>query len=114
MCLLRIVAPAVEPITVADVITYLRLDATNLEPVPTAPTVALAGAGAGGVDNGTHRYRLTFKTGTGETDGGTISAAVIVADKTVNGKVQLTNLSVGGAAVTARNIYRTLANGVDY
>lgn len=86
----------------------------NAEPVPDAPSVALAGAGAGNVDNGAHRYRLTFVTADGETDGGAISAAATVVDKTVNGKVSLSNLPLGGSFVTARKLYRTAAAGSSY
>jgi len=37
---------------------------------PAAPTVALAGAGAGSLSNGTYTYKVTFVTSTGETQGG--------------------------------------------
>jgi hypothetical protein len=37
-----------------------------------------------------------------------------VADKTVNGKVQLTGIPLGGSAVTSRKIYRTAAGGATY
>jgi uncharacterized phiE125 gp8 family phage protein len=107
-------APAIEPLTVAEVVTQLRLDATNVEPVPAAPTVALAGAGAGSVTNGVHRYRVTFVTAVGETDGGIISQSVTVANNAVDGRVNLTNIALGGSLVTARKIYRTLAAGSAY
>jgi len=55
----------------------------------------------------------TFVTADGETDAGAISAAVSVADKTVNGKVLLT-IPVGGSAVTTVNLYRTAAGGSTY
>lgn len=109
MGLVQTVAPALEPLTVAEVTTHLRLDSSNLEPVPDAPTLALAGLGAGNVDNGAHRYRIVFVTADGKTDGGAISAPVTVVDKTVNGRVVLTNISLGGARVIAREIYRTTA-----
>lgn len=109
-----ITPPATEPLTLAEVREFLRIDASNTEPTPGAPTAALAGAGAGNVDNGAHRYRVTFVTAVGETDGGTISAAVTVADKTANGKVALSAISVGGSAVTSRKLYRTAAGGSTY
>jgi uncharacterized phiE125 gp8 family phage protein len=87
---------------------------TDSEPAPGAPTVALANAGAGNVDNGSHRYRITFVCGSSETHGGTVSDAVTVVDKTGNGKVRLTAISLGGSAVTARRIYRTAAGGTAY
>src|SRR3954465_1121425 len=102
-----VVAPTAEPITVIEAKRHLRLDTSDGEPAPTAPTVALAGVGAGSVDNGDHRYLVTFVTAGGETDAGVLSAVVTVANKTTNGKVQVSNLAIGGAAVTARKVYRT-------
>lgn len=114
MGIVRTVAPTQEPVSVSDAIQHLRLDATSSEPTPPAPTVALAGAGAGNVDNGAHRYRITYVTADGETDGGDISAAVTVADKTTNGRVAVTNIPIGGRAVTSRKLYRTAAAGSIY
>jgi uncharacterized phiE125 gp8 family phage protein len=115
MALKVITGPTAEPLTVAEVMAHLRLDAGNQEPAPEAPTVALtAPAAAGNVDNGAHRYLVTFVTANGETQAGTPSAAVTVTDKTVNGKVSLTAIPVGGSAVTARKIYRTAAGGTLY
>lgn len=77
---------------------------------PGALTGALAGAGAGNVDNGTHSYKVTFVTATGETDAGTVSNTVTVADKTVDGQVALTGIPVSSfSGVTSRKIYRTAA-----
>lgn len=110
-----VTAPATEPLTVAEAKRHLRLESTSGEPAPTAPTVALADpAVAGNVDNGAHRYRVTFVTLDGETEGGDISAAVTVADKTVNGKVELTAIPTGGSTVTSRKLYRTTAGGSSY
>lgn len=108
-------APAVEPLTVAEVMAHLRLDDSNQEPAPFAPTAALVSpAAAGNVDNGAHRYLATFVTVDGETQAGTPSAAVTVADKTVNGQVAVSGIPLGGSAVTARKLYRTLAGGGTY
>ena len=106
-------APATEPVTIAEVKAHARIDAENEEPAPSAITVAL-GSGVGNVDNGAHRYRCTFVTVDGETSGGDISAAVTVADKTINGKVSLSAIPVGGSLVTSRKIYRTAAGGSTY
>jgi len=90
-----------------------RIDTVNQEPAPGAVTVAL-GSGAGNVDNGVHRYRVTFVTADGETQGGDISAAVTITDKSANGKIEISGIPLGGSLVTARKIYRTSANGSIY
>jgi uncharacterized phiE125 gp8 family phage protein len=113
--LVRTVAPTVEPVTARELMDHLRMDSTNTEPTPDAPTVALASpATPGNVNAGAHRWRVTFVTADGETDGGTISAAVTVANPAVNGQVSITAVPLGGAAVTARKIYRTVAGGSTY
>ena len=108
-----ITAPTVEPVTVAEAIAHLRLDVSAGEPAPVALTATL-GSGAGNLTAGDYRYRLTFVTADGETEGGTISDSVTVADAGVNGKIALTVIPTGGANVTSRNLYRTEADGTDY
>jgi hypothetical protein len=76
---------------------------------PTAVTTALAGAGAGNVDNGSHDYAVTFVMPRGETDMLFNSATVTVADKTMDGKVQVSAIPLGPAGTTARKLYRTVA-----
>lgn len=112
--IVAVTAPATEPLTVADVMQHCRLDTSNFEPAPGIITAALAGAGAGNVENGVHRYAATFVTASGETEAGTVSAALTVADKTVNGKVALSAIPIGGSLVTSRKIYRTTAGGSTY
>lgn len=108
-------AAATEPLTVAEVMAHCRIDASNTEPPPGIITAALASpAIAGNVDNGAHRYVGVFRNADGHTQAGTISAAVTVADKTVNGKVSLTALPVGGSLMTYLDIYRTAAGGSTY
>lgn len=114
MNLAVITPPAVEPVTMAEVKQYCRIDASNAEPAPGAPTAALAGAGGGNVDNGAHRYLIVFGTATGKTEAGVESGAVTVADKTANGRVALTAIPLGGSAVTYREIYRTTAGGTTF
>jgi len=115
MGLVVVTPPAVEPLTLDELRAHLSLDALNAEPSPDAPTVALAAPpAAGAVDAGAHRYRVTFVTADGETDGGTISDAVTVADSAVNGQVALSAIPIGGSLVTARRIYRTIAGGASY
>lgn len=110
-----ITAPSLEPLTVAEVKRQVRLGSSAGEPAPSAPTVALASpAAAGNVDDGVHQYRVTFVTADGETEGGTISDQVTVADKATNGQVELTAIPIGGAAVTSRKVYRTEAGGSTY
>lgn len=106
-------APASEPVSVAEVKHFCGIDEVNQEPAPGALTVAL-GSGAGNVDNGAHRYVVTFVTADGETQAGDISSSVTVVDKTVNGKISLTAIPVGGSIVTSRKIYRTAAGGSTY
>lgn len=121
--------PAAEPVSVVEAINHLRLDTTNVVSAPGAPLVALADPPqAGNVDAGVHRYRVTFVTAAGETDGGQISEPVttveavpddpltLLVDETApeNKQVEITAIPVGGSDVTARNIYRTAADGSDY
>jgi uncharacterized phiE125 gp8 family phage protein len=115
MTLRLITAPAVECVTVAEVMAWSRIDASGAEPAPGAVTATLAAPPiAGNVNNGAHRYLAVFATADGTTQAGTISAAVTVADNTVNGKVELTAIPLGGALVTSRKLYRTAANGSTY
>lgn len=114
MALSLVSAPATEPLTIAEVKAHLRMPDSDGEPAPTGITAALAAAGAGNVENGAHRYLATFVTADGETDAGTISAAVTVVDKTTNGKVALSAIPLGGSAVTDRYLYRTIAGGTTY
>lgn len=113
--LVVVTPPTTEPLTLAEVTAHCRLDETNQEPAPFAPTVALVSPAApGNVDNGVHRGLVTFVTADGETQAGVISAAATVADKTVNGQLLWSNIPIGGASVTARKLYRTAAGGSTY
>ena len=115
MTLKIITQPATEPLSVSEVKAFLRIDDGNQEPAPGALTAALISpAESGNVDNGAHRYRVTFTTSNGETEGGTISSSVTVANKTTNGKIAITSIPLGGALVTGRKLYRTAANGTSY
>ena len=74
---------------------------------PVAPVAALAGAGAGNVDDGDHYYRVTFVSGATETDGGFVSASVTVADQSVDGQIALTSIPIDVSGVaTSRKLYR--------
>lgn len=81
----------------------------SLPTYASAPVDALAGTGAGNVDNGVHYYKITFVSQAGETGPGAASDGVTVADKTVNGKVALSSIALGPTGTTARKIYRTIA-----
>lgn len=79
-----------------------------------APTVALAGAGAGNVDNGTHSYKVTYRRLISDTDyaesgPSAVSGTVTVADKTVDGKVSLTAIPTGPSGTSQRRLWRTAA-----
>jgi len=113
--LVLVTGPASEPVSAAEVRAHAQIDLIAQEPAPGVITTALASpAIAGNVDNGAHRYLATFVTADGETQAGTVSVAVTVADKTVNGKIELTAIPLGGALVTSRKLYRTAANGTTY
>ncbi len=76
---------------------------------PKRCTATLAGTGAGNVNAGTHYYKITFVTPSGESSGGAIS--LVVTTTAGDGKVNLTDIQVGLSACTARKIYRTNAGG---
>lgn len=80
---------------------------------PGAPVAALAGLGAGNVNDGTHSYKVTFVTAAGETEAGT--ASNVVTTTAGDGQVALSGIPVSPSAlVTSRKIYRTEAGGSDY
>jgi len=92
------------------IVTDEIIDITTAgETPPGACTGALAGAGAGNVDDGTHSYKITFVDADGETEGGTTSNIVTVADKSTDGQISLTSIPTGSGSVTSRKIYRTIA-----
>ena len=104
--------PATEPLSVAEVKAHLQLDDTTGEPSPpTGPLVAL-GTGAGSVENGAHRVAASFATADGETTPGPLSAPVTVVDKTVNGKLAVTGIPVGGSVVTTVKLWMPLVGTV--
>lgn len=83
----------------------------NLPVAPAAAcSVALAGAGAGNVDNGAHTYVYTNVNADGRES--VISAGVVltVVDKTANGKGSLTAVAAAAETTTSsRKIYRSKA-----
>jgi hypothetical protein len=87
---------------------------TIQEKPPGAPTVALAGAGAGNVTAGVHRVKVIFVTVQGTTQAGTASATVTVADNTVDGKIAISGIPTGSVFVTGRRVYMTTAGGSVY
>lgn len=74
---------------------------------PGTPAAALAGGGAGNVDNGTHEYYVTF-VGLNRTN---VSSAgtVTVVDKAADGKVNVSSIATGPTGTTARKVWRTSA-----
>lgn len=79
---------------------------------------ALAGVGAGSVDNGLHYYAVVFVDANGGETGSYVSTyfpSVTVTDNTTDGKVQLTGIPVSSdPRVVSRKIYRTTAGGNVY
>ena len=73
-----------------------------------APTLALAGAGAGPVENGAHTYALTTFDAAGHESTVGATAAITVADVSANGKVSITFPSMPAGAV-AFGVYRSEA-----
>lgn len=79
---------------------------------PSLPTVALAAAGAGNVDNGSHQWAVTGVYAYGETELSQPSAALTVVDKSTNGKVTVTISDPADvASLTGYNVYRTAVGG---
>lgn len=72
---------------------------------PLPCTAALAGLGAGNVNNGDHSYKVTFVSPAGESVASAKSNVVTTAAG--DGQVALTDVPVGPAGTTDRNIYRT-------
>jgi hypothetical protein len=85
------------------------LTSTGRTAPATAPTVGLAGLGAGNVDNGTHSLVYTFVGPNGEGSPSSASSVVTVTDKTVNGKIAVSGLLLGPEGTTHRKIYMTAA-----
>jgi hypothetical protein len=107
---------AVNDLIVLDIASNTRREITRVKSVstwtvtpPIAIVGALAGAGAGNVDNGTHSYKVTFVGASGETQGGAVSNTVTVIDKTMDGKIALTGIPLGPTGTTSRKVYRSAA-----
>jgi uncharacterized phiE125 gp8 family phage protein len=111
MPLTLITGPTVEPLTIAEVATHLRIDTPEQEPAPAAaPSLALGGA-AGSVTVGVHRAAVTFvDSDGGETTPGPQSAAVAV-DAASNAQIAVTAIPLGGSRVASRKLYLTTAGG---
>lgn len=91
--------------------SYLLLGASEtklfpLLPPPGAPKVAVS---SGPGITGAYRYKITFETPVGETQGGATSAIVSPA----NQKVHMSAIPLGPDGTTKRNVYRTTAGGAD-
>jgi hypothetical protein len=99
-------------ITEADNVAAITRAETRANLTAAIMAAALAGGGAGLVNNGTHSYLVTFVTAEGETDIdgedlGQVSATVVAFG--TDGKVALSAIPTGSQFVTARKIYRTKA-----
>lgn len=75
---------------------------------PAAPVAALAGLGAGNVNNGTHSYKVGFRNALGLESAGSAKSNVVTTSAG-NGQVALSSIPVGPAGTTTRIIYRTVA-----
>ncbi len=91
--------------------TDLGITLPNLPLRPlAAPGAALAGAGAGGVENGAHTYVFTNVDTSGRESVKSATATATVVDKTSDGKVALTLIAVAAEPSTAsRKVYRSAA-----
>lgn len=76
---------------------------------PSAPSVALAGAGAGNVENGAHTYYQVNVDVNGVRSYPSSGAAVTVVDKTSDGKVTVTLVAADTNYIASREIYRSTA-----
>ena len=84
-------------------------DTTILDNMDEATAIAAANPPAANTAGG-HKYVITYTTLDGETIMGTLSAQVLVLDKSVNGQVELTAIPVSAQpGVTARKVYRSKA-----
>ena len=80
---------------------------------PIACVATLVATDTGNIDNGTHKYKITYVNATGETELGAVSNEVTV-DAT-HKQVDLSGiLESGSGSVIARKIYRTKAGGILY
>jgi hypothetical protein len=105
--------PLTEPITLAEAQAHVKADSTSGEPSPaTAPTLALAGTGAGNCENGAHRVACSYVTADGETPPGPLSAPITVVDKSTNGKIAVSVIPAGGTAVVTIKLWKPLVNTV--
>jgi hypothetical protein len=86
----------------------------GFEEPTTGATAALAGAGAGNLDNDKYTYRVTFVNANGETLGSPVSNEITVVDNSVDGQISLTAIPIGPTGTTSRKIYRTEGGGSVY
>lgn len=95
--------------------SFARYLPSAVTPPSTAAAAALAGAGAGNIDNGTHSYKVQFKDTNGRFSvTNSASNSVNVVDKTTNGKISVSSIPVGPQNTAARLVYRTKAGGSTY
>lgn len=105
---------------IGDADNYLKFDGeyidtkfydikfNQIDAPATAPTAALAGVGAGTLDNANYSYKTTFVTLLGETNLSVVSNVVAITDNSTNGQISLTNIPTSANnKVVARKLYRT-------
>ena len=107
------VSPIVDCVNAGDCLYVV--DALALVAAPTAAlTSALAGLGAGNVNVGLHKYKVSFYAGAQESLCGPANAGTTVNATAINGQIALSNIPTGPAGTTGRKIYRTTSNGSVY
>lgn len=110
-------------LAVFTVATGARKEVTRIKTIsiaeptiqPVALSAALAGSGAGNVEDGDHDYVYTYVRPLGDSQPSPLTSLTVV-DKTADGQVSLTGVTAGPAGTTARKIYRSKAGvpGVYY
>lgn len=101
--------------TIGRQIIYINNDPFSDEPSIIRPDASgnamLANIGPGNINNGVHKYVVTFYSRTEETPKGNMDISINIIDNSLNGVVYVYNIPISNdSRVLGRNIYRTKAN----